>query len=188
MLLMDMRYKNRKLNALFVLRIATIGVPWTCTVGVSMVVDAKRGALFLAQSAQFCHANFVTRPRVIAHLMRGLLACALAWRVGALPDSSESDALAADEDNRIQRRAARVLSCRQPGELLLLALSSHAVQPAHSQGISGMERRPPQLSAQACGNPRVRNDPRLTLYWGRRPASLIPPSIGQQLATDSENL
>ena len=32
-----------------------------------------------------CHADFVTRPRVVGHLMRGALGCVLQWRLGALP-------------------------------------------------------------------------------------------------------
>ena len=54
-----------------------------------------------------CHADFVTRPRVIGHLMRGALGCVLQWRLGALHAFSVEQVQAADEADNIARREAR---------------------------------------------------------------------------------
>ena len=54
------------------------------------------------------NANFVTKGRIIDHISRGSLACALPWRLGALPEfppeQVEQADLAQRESRSIQRR------------------------------------------------------------------------------------
>ena len=54
-----------------------------------------------------CGIDFITRPRAMAHMMRGALACTLPWRTGALPEFSEEEIRQADEFDRQQRIEAR---------------------------------------------------------------------------------
>ena len=54
-----------------------------------------------------CNRDFVSRPRVLDHMMRGTLACTLPWRLGHIQPLPPDLVLAADLGDRAQRRAAR---------------------------------------------------------------------------------
>ena len=47
-----------------------------------------------------CNADFSTRPRVIARMMRGTLRCALAWRTGMVEQFPDEIVAQADEVDR----------------------------------------------------------------------------------------
>ena len=50
-----------------------------------------------------CFKDFITRPRTIAHMMRGALSCTLPWRTGVLPQFTCQHVEEADEFDRKQR-------------------------------------------------------------------------------------
>ena len=72
-----------------------------------MGVVVQQGFFVLGSVCPVCHADFVTKPRAIGHLMRGALGCVLQWRLGALPAFSVEQVQVADEADRLARREAR---------------------------------------------------------------------------------
>ena len=72
-----------------------------------MAADALLAFFVLVSICPACQGDFVTRPRAIAHLMRGALACVLQWRLGALPSFPEDLVLSADDADNEARRVAR---------------------------------------------------------------------------------
>ena len=61
-----------------------------------------------------CDRDIMFREIVLDHLMRGALACTLPWRLGQLEPFPPDLVLAADMDDRAQRKAARPSGSR-PG-------------------------------------------------------------------------
>ena len=80
---------------------------WKCIAGVPTAAGVRPVFLFWALFCPVCQADFVTRPRAIAHLMRGALGCVLQWRLGALPACPIELVQAAGEADNLARREAR---------------------------------------------------------------------------------
>ena len=93
----------------FVTECLPAGEVLRCTASGIMPSVVRRGCLFWARFVPTCNGDFVTRPRAIGHLMRGVLACTLPWRLGALPAFSPQHVEEADNADRVARRSARAI-------------------------------------------------------------------------------
>lgn len=67
---------------------------------------AEARACIFGPQCPSCGCGGVTRPRSIAHLMRGALACLLVWRLGELPECPSDLVTVADQEGRVQHRLA----------------------------------------------------------------------------------